>query len=252
MYQTSQKRATSNQILPDSTKFDLDCYLVNTLTMRSSDRSNPQAPKQSTSHDNKEPAEIDYAEGVDNLTVEFLKTSHRNTHLVSLGSSIVDLDNPEYRDSYLNRLDSAGTSKESTSHDNKDSAEIDDAEGVDDLTVEFLKTSYRNTHLVKLGSSIVDLDNPEYRDSYLNRLDSAGTSKESTSHDNKDSAEIDDAEGVDDLTVEFLKTSYRNTHLVKLGSSIVDLDNPEYRDSYLNRLDSADIDLNGKEEGQTE
>ena len=77
-------------------------------------------------------------------------------------------------------------------------------------------------------------------------------SKQSTSHDNKESAEIDYAEGVDDLTAEFLKTSYRNTHLVKLGSSIVDLDNPEYRDSYLNRLDSADIDLNGKEEGQTE
>eukprot|EP00956_Cyclotella_meneghiniana_P023212 scaffold44750_cov47-Cyclotella_meneghiniana.AAC.1 len=71
--------------------------------MTSSTCSNPQDPKESTSHD-KEPPEIEYAEGVDDLTVDFLKTRFRESHLVSLGSSIIDEDRPEYRDSCLNRL----------------------------------------------------------------------------------------------------------------------------------------------------
>ena len=79
----------------------------NTLAMRSSTCSNPQDLKESTSPENKEPAEMEYAEGVDDLTIEFLKTRYRNTLLVSLGSLIVDEDAPEYSDSFLNRLDSA-------------------------------------------------------------------------------------------------------------------------------------------------
>ena len=73
--------------------------------MTSSTCSNPQDPKESTSHD-KEPPEIEYAEGVDDLTVDFLKTKFRQSHLVSMGSSIIDEEVPEYRDNYLDKLGS--------------------------------------------------------------------------------------------------------------------------------------------------
>ena len=84
--------------------------------------SNLQDPKAPTSYQ-RELADIEYSEGTDELTIDFLTTKHDVSHLLRMASTHIDEDEEEQRDDYEGNEDEFSVVKDNAKSANEYSYE---------------------------------------------------------------------------------------------------------------------------------